>query len=90
MTFFENKVTKRWIFNMIFSKKKKIVFFYLIFFLYNATPDTWHLTPDTWHLACDTPAQRIVNIVSKCQDPISYGLGIMVFFIFFTKGDWFS
>ena len=58
---------------------------------WHLTPDTWHLTPDTWHLTHDTwhmtpdiwhmtpDMWRGVKILSKCQLPISYGLGVMKF-----------
>ena len=55
-------------------------------------PDTWHPTHDTWHLTCDTWWR--VNILSKFQLPISYSLGVKVFWRYFhkisTKLFWFN
>ena len=39
----------------------------------NMTRDMWHVTCDMWHMAW-----REVIILSKCQVPSSYGLGVKV------------
>ena len=44
--------------------------------------DIWHVktdivTSDTWHMTWDTSLE--VNILSKCQLPISYSLGVWIF-----------
>ena len=54
----------------LFSQNKKHIFIYIV------TPATWHLTPDSWHVTLHM--WHMVNILSKFQLPISYGLGFMM------------
>ena len=54
------------------------------------TPDMWHLTPDIWHVTPDKldvsrDTQGVMRIVSKFQVSSSYGLGLKVFWRFWTK-----
>ena len=53
------------------------------------TYDIWHVTCDTWHVTYDTWQVGVVNHLSKCELPSSYGLGVKVFWRYFHIG-WLS
>ena len=53
-------------------------------YMWHVTRYMWHITCDTWHVTCDT--WWVVNILSKCQIPSSYALGVKVFWRFGGKG----
>ena len=42
--------------------------------MWHMTHDTWHKTLDMWHMTYDRWEE--VNLLSKCQLPSSYGLGV--------------
>ena len=43
----------------------------------------WHETRDMWHMTCDRWGE--VKLLSKCQLPSSYGLGVKVFWRYFLQ-----
>ena len=54
--------------------------------MWHVTPDTWQMTHDVWQVTHDIWHLVGVNILSKCQLPSSYGLGVMMFQRFGGKG----
>ena len=52
--------------------------------VWQVTHDIWHMTGGIYHVACDMC--RKVNILSKCQVPSSYGLGVKLLWQFLEKG----